>query len=68
MTEPTERPAMLSVYDGQVAIGFVFRRGRDGAEAFTADEHSLGTFKNELLAAAALWRHAHGQALDRIAE
>ena len=35
---------MLSVYDGQVCIGWVLERGRAGFEAFSDREQSLGVF------------------------
>jgi hypothetical protein len=57
--------AMLTVYDGQQAIGFVLRRGPVGVEAFTASDDSLGLFRNERDAASAIWKHARGQALDQ---
>ncbi len=59
---------MLTVYDGRQAIGFILRRGRGCAEAFGADEQTIGLFKNEHDAAAALWRLARGQTSDHIAE
>jgi hypothetical protein len=49
-----DSPAMLSVYDGQRAIGFILQRGKLGYEAFTANERSLGLFKNQNDAAAAI--------------
>jgi hypothetical protein len=36
---------MVSVYDGQVCLGFVIARGRRGYEAFDAGERSLGVFE-----------------------
>jgi hypothetical protein len=60
-TRPAVTEAPLTVYDGQQAIGFILRRGPAGIEAFAAANHSLGLFKNEHDAAAAIWRHAHGQ-------
>jgi hypothetical protein len=35
---------MLSVYDGQVCVGFVLARGLREYEAFDAGEQSLGVF------------------------
>jgi hypothetical protein len=35
---------MLSVYDGQVCVGWVIRRGPRGYESFDAREQSLGLF------------------------
>jgi hypothetical protein len=52
---------LLSVYDGQTCCGFILRRRESACEGFTADEQSLGTFKNEQDAATAIWRHARGQ-------
>jgi hypothetical protein len=45
---------LLSVYDGRVCIGFVLPRGKLGWEAFDADDNSVGTFKTQAEAAAAL--------------
>jgi hypothetical protein len=54
-------PLMLTVCDGKITLGFIMRRGREGAEAFTYDQQSLGLFRNEATAATAIWRHARGQ-------
>jgi hypothetical protein len=35
---------MMTIYSGQKCIGFLLRRGREGVEAFTADEISIGKF------------------------
>ena len=35
---------MVSIYDGQRCCGWVFARGKQGFEAFTAAQQSLGTF------------------------
>jgi hypothetical protein len=35
---------MLSIYDGQICIGWVLARERRGYEAFTAGDRSLGVF------------------------
>jgi hypothetical protein len=64
-TRPEAREALLTVYDGKQAIGFLLRRGPAGLEAFTANHDSLGLFGSEHDAASAIWRHARGQALDR---
>jgi hypothetical protein len=63
MTAAAKLPeaSMLSVYDGQRCIGFVLRCGPFEAEAFTAENESLGLFQNEYTAATALWRYAHKQ-------
>ena len=50
----TERPAMLSIYSGGSCVGFVMPRGPAGAEAFGADEDSLGLFPDQRSAAAAI--------------
>jgi hypothetical protein len=47
-------PAMLSVYDGRTAIGFVLARGRAGFEGFDREQHSLGIFKTAAAAANAV--------------
>jgi hypothetical protein len=67
MTVPAAKlteSAMLSVYDGQAAIGFVIRRGPAGAESFTAEGGSLGLFRTVDAAATALWKHAHKQPIS----
>jgi hypothetical protein len=56
--------ALLAVYDGQEAIGFIIRRGSVGIEAFAADGRSIGMFSDEGEAATAVWRYAHGQTSD----
>jgi hypothetical protein len=38
---------LLSVYDGQQCVGFVYARGRTGFEAFTAAQQSLGIFATQ---------------------
>jgi hypothetical protein len=52
---------MLSVYDGRECIGFILRRGDGGAEAFTADDRSVGLFKDDQDAALELWRRSRRQ-------
>jgi hypothetical protein len=42
-----QRTPMLSIYDGQICIGWVLERGRSGFEAFTAGERSLGVFETK---------------------
>jgi len=49
------------VHDGRECIGFILSRGCVGAEAFTADERSVGLFKDDQDAARELWRRARGQ-------
>jgi hypothetical protein len=51
-------PSLVSVYSGQVCIGFVINRGAAGFEAFSADEKSLGLFQTQREAAAAIMRGA----------
>ena len=45
---------MLSVYDGQRAIGFLLSRGRGAFETLDIHGHSLGLFPSQRAAAAAL--------------
>jgi hypothetical protein len=47
MTVRAPAPPMVSVYDGQKCLGFIFNRGCRGFEAFDADEHSLGVFRDQ---------------------
>jgi hypothetical protein len=58
MTAPPKpaATAMISVYAGQRCIGFVIARGKDGHEAFTAAELSLGVYRTMKLAANAVSR------------
>jgi hypothetical protein len=51
---------MTSVYAGQRCIGFIFKRGPQGFEAFDAEEHSLGIFSTQREAA-----HAVSQRVPR---
>lgn len=44
---------LLSVYSGQVCIGFLLSR-RDGVEAYDADDRLLGTFPDQKSAADAI--------------
>jgi hypothetical protein len=54
-TTPSEARALVSIFAGQVCIGFVLNRGEAGFEAFAAaDERSLGRFPTQREAAAAL--------------
>jgi hypothetical protein len=41
----TDKPTLLSVYDGQHIRGFVLARGKAGYEVFTANQVSLGLFR-----------------------
>lgn len=47
----TDKPTLVSVYDGRRLLGFILNRGADGFEAFDAAERSLGVF-NTIKAAA----------------
>ena len=47
-------PTIMSVTDGRRTIGFVIHRGKLGAEAFTANEKSLGLYPNQRDAANAV--------------
>jgi hypothetical protein len=42
-----EASTLLSVYSGRECIGHVVARGREGFEAFTADEISIGMFETK---------------------
>jgi hypothetical protein len=48
------QPALQSVYDGRERIGYLLLRGRQGVEAFDADEVSLGLYSDPKTAAAAI--------------
>jgi hypothetical protein len=50
---PTTSP-LLSVYAGRECVGFILARGKLGFEAFTADQKTVGLFKTQREAAAAL--------------
>jgi hypothetical protein len=52
----------LSVYDGRDLLGHLVDRGDAGVEAFTADDRSVGLFRDDQAAALELWRQARGQA------
>jgi len=56
----TRTAPMLSVYDGRECIGFILRRGDGGAEAFTADDRSVGLFEDDQDAARELWTGSLG--------
>jgi hypothetical protein len=45
---------MVSIYDGQRCCGWVFARGKQGFEAFTAAQQSLGIFRTQREAATAV--------------
>jgi hypothetical protein len=53
--------ALLAVYDGRSHIGFVYRRDDNSHQGFDTGAKTLGSFPTEAAAAAAVWRHAHGQ-------
>jgi hypothetical protein len=55
-TAPSEARALVSIFAGQVCIGFVLNRGTAGFEAFSADEKSRGLFPTQREAAAAIMR------------
>jgi hypothetical protein len=58
MTSVASSSPLLSIYDGQLCVGFVFARGKQGFEAFDTDQHSLGTFASHREAATAIMREA----------
>jgi hypothetical protein len=43
-----------SVYDDRHRLGVILARGRNGFEAYAADDHSLGLFPSTRTAAAAI--------------
>jgi hypothetical protein len=49
---------MVSVYDGQTCIGFIFARGKLGFEAVDREERTLGLFQTQREAATAIMRRA----------
>jgi hypothetical protein len=52
--ETATASSLVSVLSGDRCIGFLISRGRDGFEAFNADERSLGIFPTQHAAAAAI--------------
>jgi hypothetical protein len=52
--------AMVSVYSGRACLGFIITRGREGFEAYDQQERSLGFFKTQQDAAAAVMRSQSG--------
>ena len=48
------KPTLQAVADGQVCIGHLMSRGREGVEAFDAENRSLGTFPDMASAANAV--------------
>jgi hypothetical protein len=57
MTSPVSS-SMVSIYDGQRCCGWVFARCKQGFEAFTAAQQSLGIFARQREAATAIMRKA----------
>jgi hypothetical protein len=51
---------MVSVYSGRACLGFIITRGRGGFEAYDQQERSLGFFKTQQDAAAAVMRSQSG--------
>jgi hypothetical protein len=60
-----ERSPITPVMAGNVCIGFVFARGRDGFEAYN-DDQSLGLFPDKPAAIAALAQAVRGDFINRI--
>jgi hypothetical protein len=53
---------MQVIYDGARCLGFLYARGRDGVEAYDADQRSLGLYPTSKAAADAVaraWEDAH---------
>jgi hypothetical protein len=70
MSVSTAKPpvsSILSVFDERRCIGLILRRGPAGVEGFTAENTSLGLFRTEDAAAAAIWKQAHGQSIEPLA-
>jgi len=64
-TVPNASPDILSmqaVYDGQRCLGHLLLRGKQGIEAFDADDHSLGIYQTQRAAADAVSLAARGTA------
>jgi hypothetical protein len=64
---PTREP--IPVVNGNTRLGHLVRRYWTGQiaiafEAFDLNDRSLGTYTSEREAAEALWRRAHGQAVE----
>ena len=47
---------IVSVFSGELCLGFILDRGAGGFEAFDADERSRGLFETQREAAAAIMR------------
>jgi hypothetical protein len=50
----TDKPTLVSVYEGRRLLGFVLNRGALGYEGFDAAERSLGLFRTMKAAADAV--------------
>jgi hypothetical protein len=48
----------LAVFDGRRCCGFLLPRGKQGVEAFNADDHSIGVFPDLKAAANAVYEAA----------
>jgi hypothetical protein len=55
-----QQPHVQSVYDGRQCLGHLLPRGKQGVEAFDANDRSLGLFTDAKAAAGAVWAAAHG--------
>jgi hypothetical protein len=55
---PYSQTDCLAVYDGRTCLGFLLPRGKQGVEAFDADDHLLGLFPEHSAAAAIFERGA----------
>ncbi len=49
----------IYVHDGRACLGHVLSRGKEGFEAFDADDKSLGLYSAQALAVAALSEGGH---------
>jgi hypothetical protein len=54
MTAPAKPAPFVTVYDGRECLGFILSRGKLRFEALDREENSLGLFKSQREAAAAL--------------
>jgi hypothetical protein len=50
--------ALLAIYDGQVCLGFLLPRGREGVAVYDADDRLLGIFPDQKSAANAVSKAA----------
>jgi hypothetical protein len=53
LVNPTSTP-LVPIISARRCIGFLLRRGREGVEAYDANERSLGIFLDPIEAAAAV--------------